>query len=276
MVRAVIALVATDLDRTLIYSRAARGIGADAEAVCVEWYEGEAAGFVTRRARELLVTLAQRTLVVPVTTRVPAQYSRVVLPVQTPFAVVANGGVLLVDGRPDPDWSAIVAQRVLSSAGHPEVFQHLHEVCDPAWTTAVRDAIGLFCYAVVCPDAVPRSWLAELLQWASERGWVVSQQGRKLYCLPTGVTKSAAVAEVARRVGAPRVLAAGDSLLDLDLLLFADRAVVPRHGELFDRDIVAPIFDCTPSTGIRAGEEILLWFGRELDMACEATRQLLS
>jgi hypothetical protein len=74
-------LAATDLDRTLIYSRKARALGADdAATVCVEVHDGEQVSFMTAAAAEALVDLAARAAVVPVTTRIVEQYRRVRLP----------------------------------------------------------------------------------------------------------------------------------------------------------------------------------------------------
>ena len=69
---------------------------------------------------------------------------------------------------------------------------------------------------------------------------------------------------VAERAGCDEVLAAGDSLLDVDLLLAADRAIHPRHGELHEQGWSAPTVISTGSAGIAAGEEIVRWFAAQL------------
>src|SRR5581483_2084983 len=97
----------------------------------------------------------------------------------------------------------------------------------------------------------------------AERGWRTSLQGRKLYWVPERLTKSAAVAEVAKRSGCERVLAAGDSLLDVDLLLAAERGIHPRHGELHEQGWSAPNVVSTEASGIAAGEEIVRWFAAQ-------------
>ncbi len=66
--------------------------------------------------------------------------------------------------------------------------------------------------------------------------------------------------EVARRAGADTTLAAGDSLLDADLLLAADRAWRPGHGELAEEGWTAPGLTVLPERGVVAGEEILRRF----------------
>src|SRR5947208_5976810 len=95
-------LVASDLDRTLIYSRKARSLGVDAaDAVCVEVHDEKESSFVTAAAAAGLAALADEAVLVPVTTRIVEQYRRVRLPGREPaYAIAANGGVLLVDGRP--------------------------------------------------------------------------------------------------------------------------------------------------------------------------------
>ncbi len=254
-------LIASDLDRTLIYSREARGLGDDpVELVCVEEHDGEQISFMTGAAAAELTALVAQVTFVPVTTRILSQYRRVNLPGRVPsYAAVANGGVLLVDGVADRVWSERVAVGLRDSLPLADVWDYAGRVCRPEFTEKLRNADGLFCYAVVRPDHLPPSFVEDVAGWAAELGWSVSLQGRKLYWVPRSLTKGAAVAEVAQRVGASRVLAAGDSLLDVDLLLGADLGIHPRHGELHDQGWSAPTVVGTASSGVRAGEEIVRW-----------------
>jgi hypothetical protein len=259
------ALIASDLDRTLIYSAAAAGdhdLVGDG-VVPVECLDGRPISFITAVAARSLVELAGRSLIVPVTTRTPAQLARVRLPgPPSRYAVAGNGGVLLVDGEPDAAWGRCVRSRLRAVAPLDSAVAALGEVCDPAWAGKLRVADDLFCYAVVDRAAMPDGVLERLESWAGPAGWGVSVQGRKLYLVPTVLTKSSAVAEVARREGTDRMLAAGDSFLDVDLLTAADRGVRPGHGELAESGWSAPTVDVLTSTGLRAGEDILAWFAR--------------
>lgn len=256
------ALVASDLDRTLIYSRAARNLGPDvADAVAVEEHDGVAASFMTPGAAAELTALAAEAVFVPVTTRVFEQCQRVRLPgPPAQFAVVANGGGLIVDGEPDTAWTRRVEKLVADAYPLDGVWEHVGSICRPEFTVKLRNAADLFCYAVVHPHRLPPGFLADVAGWAAERGWSTSLQGRKLYWVPAGLTKSAAVAEAVARTGCETVLAAGDSLLDIDLLVAADRGIHPRHGELFDQGWSAPHVVRTESAGITAGEQIVRWF----------------
>ncbi|SER89525.1 hypothetical protein SAMN04487983_102495 [Streptomyces sp. yr375] len=260
------ALVASDLDRTLIYSAAALALTMpDARAprlLCVEVHEARPLSFMTETAAGLLTDLGDAAVFVPTTTRTRKQYQRINLPGPPPkYAICANGGHLLVDGVTDQDWHAGVLARLADEcAPLAEVQEHLAESADPLWLRKQRVAEDLFAYLVVERELLPEEWVKDLAAWAENRGWTVSVQGRKLYAVPKPLTKSAAMREVARRTGAELTLAAGDSLLDADLLLAADRGWRPGHGELADTAWTAPQITALPERGVLAGERILREF----------------
>jgi hypothetical protein len=261
-------LCATDLDRTLIYSRGALEAHGDTKRslVAVERHEHKDASWMTVGAARAYARLAERALVVPVTTRIPEQWERVRLPGPPPkYAITANGGVLLVDGKIDHSWDAAVAAELSEVAPLSEIWAHALVVCRPEWTVKLRNARGMFCYAVLHRKRVPGGFVAEAAGWAQQRGWQLSLQGRKLYWVPRSLRKSAAVAEVARRTGATLVAAAGDSLLDADLLEHADTGIVARHGELVASGWTAPHVTITGRIGVLGGEEIVDWFAAHVD-----------
>ncbi|MXM62683.1 HAD family hydrolase [Streptomyces sp. HUCO-GS316] len=259
-------LVASDLDRTLIYSAAALALTMpDARAprlLCVEVHESRPLSYMTETAAALLTDLGDAAVFVPTTTRTRKQYQRINLPGPAPaYAICANGGHLLVDGVTDLDWHARVKARLDDEcAPLDEVHEHLMTTADPLWVRKHRIAEDLFAYLVVERELLPDEWVKELAVWAENRGWTVSLQGRKVYAVPKPLTKSAALHEVARRTGADLTLAAGDSLLDADLLLAADRGWRPGHGELADSAWTAPAVSALPERGVLAGERILREF----------------
>ncbi|WP_338696120.1 HAD family hydrolase [Streptomyces sp. Q6] len=259
-------VVASDLDRTLIYSAGALGLTVpDAEAprlLCVEVYQGKPLSYVTEEAAALLVELGRRAVFVPTTTRTREQYGRVRLPGPAPtYAICANGGHLLVDGVSDPQWRAAVGERLdAECAPLEEVRERMVRSADAAWLLKERVAEDLFAYLVVERALLPDGWVKELGAWADGVGWTVSLQGRKVYAVPKPLTKGAAVAEVARRVGAGQVLGAGDSLLDADLLEVADRGWRPGHGELAEAGWAAPGVTVLAERGVVAGEAVLRGF----------------
>ncbi|MEE4543746.1 HAD family hydrolase [Streptomyces sp. V4-01] len=256
-------LVASDLDRTLIYSTAALALTMPDEhaprLLCVEVHEARPLSYMTETAGRLLVELADTVRFVPTTTRTRKQYRRISLPCRQPrYAICANGGHLLVDGRTDHDWNVEMRRRLEDgSAPLEEIRAHLAATADPEWLRKERVAEDLFAYLVVDRERLPEGWVKNLAEWAEPRGWTVSLQGRKIYAVPRPLSKSAALAEVVRRTGVEQVLAAGDSLLDVDLLLAADAGWTPGHGELADTGWTAPHVSALGAGGVAAGEEIL-------------------
>lgn len=269
-------LVATDLDRTMIYSRNAFGPVAAADTVCVEHLDGEPLSYMTTTAATRLRELAHAAAVVPTTTRTVEQFLRIRLPGRPwRYAVTSNGGNILVDGVPDLGWRAGIDSAVRTGgATLAEIGAELRARIDEGWVSKFRVADDLFCYLVVVADAVPAGFLAEWDDWCRARGWSASQQGRKIYTMPLAVCKSRAVAEVRGRLTAAGALdpvaltvAAGDGALDAEMLAAADRAIRPRHGELEELGWTAPGLSVTGATGILAGAEIVDWF---LDSAVAA------
>jgi hypothetical protein len=266
-------VIATDLDRTMIYSVAAMDVR---DVECVEYLDGQPLSFMTTKAARLLRALAAETVIVPTTTRTVEQFRRIDLPGGPwRYAITSNGGNILVDGEPDIDWRRRVDDEV-TAAGAPlaEVLGELRSRCDSSWVLKERTADDLFCYLVVDLDAMPPTFVPEWSTWCAERGWGVSQQGRKVYSMPGAVCKSTAVAEVKRRLVAEGfirsdelVIAAGDGALDAEMLVAADRAARPRHGELESLGWQRDNLFVTRSSGGAAAEELLRWMFDTTDSA---------
>ncbi|CCQ14085.1 putative uncharacterized protein [Rhodococcus sp. AW25M09] len=255
------AQVAVDLDRTLIFSEGALEVPLDENFECVEVYEGKPLSYMSTRSVSLLRELNEIAVVVPTTTRTIEQFRRITLPgAPWRYAITSNGGNILVDGIADPQWRT---EFDVDLAG---IGAELRSRISREWVLKYREADGLFCYLVVNTATLPTDFVEEWSQWCATRGWNVSQQGRKIYTMPNAVCKSSAVAEVRSRLiqdgtlnADARVFAAGDGALDAEMLIAADAAIRPRHGELELIGFARPGLTVTDSSGVRASEEILDW-----------------
>ncbi|WP_236737420.1 HAD family hydrolase [Mycolicibacterium llatzerense] len=262
------ALIATDLDRTLIYSRRFFDTIPPAHQ-CVEIYRDEPISYMTPAAADLLRQLTTRHVVVPTTTRTIVQYTRITLPgAPYRYAITSNGGNLLIDGAPDRQWTRTVAARI--RAGGPPLTHILAELqtrIDDSWVHNLRTAEDLFCYLVVDEAALPSEFLADWQQWCVPRGWAVSRQGRKIYTVPRSLCKAEAVAALHHQLidtgelpaEAP-ILAAGDGALDAAMLELASAAIRPAHGELHTLGWQRAHLTVSNAIGARAAEDILAWF----------------
>lgn len=260
-------VLASDLDRTLVWSHrrlvapdAAPMTAAEvADLVCVEELQGEPWAFVTRRAWEAIEALAASGLLVPVTTRTPAQALRLRLP-RFRHLLCLNGGVLLVDGEPDPEHAALTAAAVAQVTPLAAVLAHLtgpDGLAQAPHVRGVREADGTFLYLLLTGDPVPADWAAGLAALADDVDWTLALEQTKAYLVPRPLTKQAGVDRLLARTGGRLVAAAGDSVLDRPMLEAADHALVPRHSYLADRDWSGAL---TATSGVAAGEEIARWF----------------
>ncbi|MDN3437009.1 HAD hydrolase family protein [Planococcus sp. APC 3900] len=256
-------LFASDLDQTLIYSRNSMGMDvSEDELVEVERYEGKPLSYMTKKSQSELWKINESAFFLPVTTRTQAQYERVtgIFEGKAPrFAVISNGAVILENGQPIKEWSDGIRQQCVSRKTIitellPEIERHFSE----DWVLKVREADDWFVYLIVDRARFPEDKLDFYTETFKKLGWGMSLQGRKLYFMPESITKAGAMEYIKKHLEASYVIAAGDSLLDLDLLESADYSMLASHGEAVRSAVpVSGHVHKTEKHGIKAGEEIL-------------------
>ncbi|MDE7477514.1 MAG: HAD hydrolase family protein [Lachnospiraceae bacterium] len=215
----------TDLDNTLIYSYK-HDIGADKR--CVEVYNGREISFITQNTYQLLQKIhsqendKNQLIMVPTTTRTIEQYQRINLGVgDFQYALVCNGGVLLVDGKEDEGWYRESLKLVQNSREQLEKALELLDK-EKRRTFELRFIKDLFVFTK-CeePEAV-----AEALRKVLKADVVdVFNNGVKVYVVPKTLNKGKAVERFKSYVGAGYVIAAGDSEFDISMLEAADLGI---------------------------------------------------
>jgi hydroxymethylpyrimidine pyrophosphatase-like HAD family hydrolase len=254
-------IFASDLDQTLIYSARSKGEVEIEEMVPVELYEGRYISYMTKPAIEKLQQLAGIARFVPVTTRIPEQFNRIFgirESFRPEYVIVSNGGTILVNGQIDQDWQAFVRAAVKQHcAEHTEIASLFAKIASTHWVKSNDLCDDLFYSIVVERDHLPHEPLEELKQQLAPLGWSYSLQGRKIYLVPEKVSKGAAIQYVKEKLASTFVYAAGDSLLDESLLLAADYAISPSHGELGRFYEAHPHIQFTQAKGALASEELL-------------------
>lgn len=254
-------IFASDLDQTLIYSVRSKGDIALEAMVPVERYDNRYISYMTRTAQAKLRELAGKMHFVPVTTRIFAQYERIFgirEELRPPYAIVSNGGTVLLNGAVDQEWAEAVRSAVKDGcASHGEIAELFKRIASPEWVRSNDLCDELFYSIVVDRDRLPLEELEGLRAELVRLGWSYSLQGRKIYLVPEHVSKGAAITYVKQKLSAVYMYAAGDSLLDESLLLAADYAISPLHGELGRTYSEHPHIRFTTSRGAWASEELL-------------------
>jgi hydroxymethylpyrimidine pyrophosphatase-like HAD family hydrolase len=239
-------LITTDLDRTLLFSR--RAITQLGGALQADRVETPAGAELCHAARDCLTALPQHARLCVATSRSVSRLARLRLPFPVPYAITANGGVVLIDGVPDPGWEARI-KRLLAAAAPADVVRGVlsqsagrsggGRAADaaPPWLVRMGDEDDMCCMAIVDLGLLGSEEYAAIAHRCRDLSWEASLVGRKLYAFPAGFGKEHAAAYVAERVAAlagatPRRLAAGDSEHDRRMLADADLAWVPAGSEL--------------------------------------------
>lgn len=265
-------MIASDLDRTLIYSPGSLQLStADEDAphlISVEILDGRPHSFMTVTASRRLSELSRSAMFVPTTTRTMAQYQRVRFPGVSPsYAITSNGGNILVNGLPDESWhQSTTAAIAACGATLAEVKHELRTRSQDDWAIKRRVGDDLFCYIVVDLDRLPDDFVESWTAWCTARDWRVSVQGRKIYAIPLPLSKERAMTAVAHRVGAQRVVAAGDGSLDAGFLAAADAGIRPPHGELATVNWQHPSVEIANRGGVLAADDITQWFADQIGL----------
>lgn len=253
-------MFASDLDRTLIFSKSALRDFPNydgQELIPIEKKSEEKVAFMTKTSYGLLQTIASKLLFVPVTTRSLEEYNRILfheLPVE--YAVTTNGANIFYNGRILSEWNENVRKQLIDiSIGKEELIESLSPFIQriPGEMRIVED---LFVYFYLS-ESIDLELLDEIKGSLLEKGWRLSLQGRKLYFMPIPISKGRAVKFIQEREGKTTLIGAGDSLFDDDFLQHCQYPFVPSHGELARSMELKKQYILTQDVGVKGGEELL-------------------
>lgn len=213
----------SDLDNTLIYSHRAAPEG---DKVLAEMLDDREQSYMTRRTLTFLQS-ARWLRLIPVTTRSKEQFTRISLfPAQLPcpYALVCNGGELLIDGETDPQWLE-ETQAMISPAMDAlrEGIKLMESMVGNG--RKVRTPSNLMAYAVF---ENPAEAVRKLRDSIDAPTLSILHDSRKVYCIPSVMHKGAAVKRFKARYQTETIAVAGDSAFDIPLLEMGEIAITNR------------------------------------------------
>ncbi|MEG7379900.1 HAD hydrolase family protein [Bacillus subtilis] len=248
---------ASDLDRTLIYSR--RMISnpdKEAGVELIETLNGRDISYISGVTKENVRQIQKDHYFIPVTTRTNEQYQRIVCfqqDIVPEYAVTTNGGCILKDGQPLKEWDEFIKEQLASCLPIEAMLREIASLSVAQAVERTRTAHHYFVYLILNEEKIAGIDPAAVKEWGAEKGWQVSLQGRKLYFIPKPLNKWRAVEYLKSRLSLDEIYTAGDSLLDLELIQEADFGIAPAHGEVLRH---CPELRKTKASGMMAGEEI--------------------
>lgn len=212
-----------DLDNTLIYSYK-HDIGKD--KINVELYQGREISFLTKNTYENLRKIKEKILIIPTSTRSIEQYARINLQIgNIPYALVCNGGVLLVNGKKDTSWYQASLESIQESIPALETVGRFLEK-DIRRKFELRFIEKLFLFTK-CDQ--PKLVVEELKETLDTDMVDLFYNKEKVYAVPKNLSKGKAVKRFQEYIKADQIIAAGDSEFDISMLQAADIRIVP-HG----------------------------------------------
>lgn len=210
-----------DLDNTIIYSYK-HDIGN--EKINVEIYQGREISFITKKTQELLLMVKEKYMLIPTSTRTVGQYERIDLGIGAfPYALVCNGGILLVNGKRDRAWYETSLDLIWESNPELEKAMSILEH-EKRRKFELRFIERLFVFTK-CNDP------EEVVQYLRSQlnvGIVdIFHNGEKVYVVPKKLSKGMAVRRLREKLKPESILAAGDSEFDISMVKEADHGFVP-------------------------------------------------
>lgn len=228
-------LFASDLDRTIIYSsRFLKEYGTEAERTPVEFKEDKIISYIADSVKEGLTELINTEGVefVPVTTRSYEEYNRIKFGFTPKYAIIDNGGRILVDGAPILSYETYI-QHMASEALRDtalvllDITEH-KEIIDrePKFV----DNLFLF-WKVKEGTEKMADVLINVLNEAYPH-WRFTRQKLKMYGVPMCFSKQTALRWLWNQLNKPHLVVSGDGELDLPMLTLANKAIIPSHSDL--------------------------------------------
>ncbi|WP_026657805.1 HAD hydrolase family protein [Butyrivibrio sp. AC2005] len=209
-----------DLDGTLIFSYRHYHDGYKP----IEIYNNKEISFIEHNTYSKLILKITDGSFVPVTSRTKAQYERIDVFKQyhPSYALLDNGGILLVNGEEDFLWKEETLEIIKASAkGLKEIEQWAGKIAP----TKVQDGLVLF---IKPEDETIREKIIKKMESYPEVYWF--DHGKKLYICPRNLTKGNSIRRLKEKLGVDWCVGAGDSEVDFSMIDQVDMFVTDKNN----------------------------------------------
>lgn len=217
-------ILASDLDNTLIYSQR-RFLKGDKR--CIEVYKDENISYMTEKTIKLLKELQNHIMFIPTTTRSRIGFLRIDFSsVSVPrYALVCNGGMLLVDNQIDEKWYSESLKMIKDSLPVLKQAMDLLEK-DEFRTLDVRFVEKLF---VFTKTSRPQKTIQMLEKHLNADLVDIFPHHEKIYILPKVLNKGTGIVRLKNLLKAEKIIVAGDTAFDVPMLKAGDVSYFPEE-----------------------------------------------
>lgn len=207
-----------DLDNTLIFSHRLE-IG---DKNVVEYLNGKEHSFMPQDSYEELQRQG-RTSIIPLSSRTIEQYNRIKLfrNGDVPeYALLDNGGVLIVNGVEDVCWRSKTYQLILQKR---EIMADFEIELKKYGNVKLQDNLVLFLKSDI--DGI----IEFVKSVAEDHGFIVFNHLKKIYICPSELSKGNAIRRFVSKYGADYVISAGDAKIDCSMIYYSDRCILSNE-----------------------------------------------
>lgn len=248
----------SDLDRTLIYS--SRFLKDNNNEICIEYLDGKEINYISEKTVKLIKKLLEKVVLIPTTTRSREQFERIEfhkLGIDFDYSIVCNGGIILHHGKPLKEYDDYLKDKIKSCGNINSLYEEFKEKFEKYnEITKIRRVDDFFFYIVVDEDKFKDEILTDFIKKLEMENWNSFRSGRKIYFMPKDLNKESAIKFLKKYLNEDSIAALGDSKMDLNMLLLADKAYVPGNSYIKD---LKELEDMTVSEyeGFKGTEDIL-------------------
>lgn len=223
----------------------------------IECHHGKDISFISKQTATNLALIYGKMVFIPVTTRSLEQYQRLTLFREClipRYAVISNGGIILKNGEPIEEWSLMMKEQLKSIASLDFMLKRIEQLPFYKMMSRVETIDHLFISFTIQDDRDNTLDISQLLDSEIEDfGWKVAVSDRKVYLIPRPINKWKAIRFLQKKLQFDSIFSAGDSSLDLEMLLHSNYSVAPAHGSVLTDH---PAILSTTQFGMKASEEI--------------------
>lgn len=237
-------IYASDLDRTLIFSKGFLKL-TDKATKCVDAKDDAPISYMTIEAIEKLENIIKDndTYFIPVTTRSLEQYRRVIPVQNSKYSIVANGGIILKNGKPWDTWNNIIKKdKIKYKTDYNEPVDLLKPYKRFFNKEEIRFVDNVFVYVYLsCSNEDIQEVVNHVEKNIDLTKWHWTLQGKKLYIIPIYISKERALSylkEYIERENKSKeyMITSGDGKLDLEFLKLGDEIIIPEKSEVLYYD----------------------------------------